>query len=317
MKRKQLSLFLAAATLSIAVSAPALATEPTDTTDNVAVEIVNNEEDASGQTESSEETEAVNESEELTEENAAEEDAAEEDAAEEETAEEETAEEETESKGDFVEGSAVLNDYQYEEGELTEDGWNNNFLNMSYIPGKDISMGIAENDQLASYYERNGEAKQVAINEMVAVDNKEGYVQLMVEVNPNKESAEDILERFCDNEEFTLASDHREMEIAGKTFLTCTGVVDRDRFLIGVCTDEDDFVIALKVKYTNTVARRALLDGFDVIETTETETEDIQDEDIESDVEEESEPETEEGIIMPAEFENGEIFESEETETMN
>lgn len=292
MKRKQLSLLLAAATLSIAVSAPAIAAEPDDATDNVVVEAVDSEaDDTSGEAAGAEATD-------------------------------ESEAGETETKSDFVEGSAVLNDYEYEKGELTETGWNNTFLNMTYVPGKDISMGIAENDQLATYHERNGEDKQVAVNEMVAVDSKEGYVQLMVEVNPNSESAEDILGRFCENEGLTLVSDQNEMEIAGKNFLTCTGVVDKDRFLIGVSVDEDNFAIALKVKYANTVARRALLDGFDVIEETGDETaaeasstELAAAEEAEAETTEAAaEAETDEGLSMPSEFEDGEFFEADETE---
>lgn len=176
---------------------------------------------------------------------------------------------------DFVEGSAVLSDYEYKKGTLSEEGWSSEFLNMIYTPDADagITMGIDENEAIAEYYERNGEDKQVAINEMVAVDEKDGYVQIMVEVNPNNEAAEDILIRFKDTEGFQLASTAKETEIAGRTFLTTTGVVDSERYMIGVCTEEDGLVIALKVKYENTTARAALLEGFDVIEIEETEDE--------------------------------------------
>ncbi len=319
MKRKQLSLILAA-TLSAACSMSTIAADSDNIIENLVVESVDTGVDAS---EDAADIASIDEAPESEAAEEAETEAAE--AAETEAADvEEEAESESETEGDFVEGSAVLSDYDYKHGELTEEGWSNEFLNMIYMPGRNISMGTAENDQLASYYERNGEDKQVAANEMVAVDDKEGYVQLMVEVNPNHEDAEDILGRFSENEKLTLASDQSEMEIAGKTFLTCTGVVDKDRFLLGVCTDEDDFVIAVKVKYANTVARRALLDGFDVAEEieaaeTEAETEVKTDEEAEeaateSILEEAAESETEEGLIMPAEFEDGEIFEADETE---
>ena len=46
---------------------------------------------------------------------------------------EETEEEsETESDSDFVEGSAVLADYDYKAGEMTDSGWANNILKMAF-----------------------------------------------------------------------------------------------------------------------------------------------------------------------------------------
>lgn len=177
------------------------------------------------------------------------------------------------SKDAFQEGSAVLADYDYEKGELSENGWESNFLDMSYTPEKGVSMGLKENEQIEEYHLRNGKDKQVAHNEFVALDENDGYVQLMAEVNPNAEKAEDILGRFAKNEELELVSEAKETEVGGKTFLTCTGVKNKEKVMIGVCTDQDDIVIALKAKYKNTDARNTLLQGFEVVEKEEQETE--------------------------------------------
>ncbi len=222
--------------------------------------------------------------------------------------EEEIAEEEEETEteteeSDFIEGSAVLSDYDYEAGEMDEDGWESEFLNLKYEIPEDsgIYMGIDENEQLKEYTERNGEDKQVSINEMVAMDEDGGYVQLMVEVNPNHESADDILERFTENEELELLSVSRDFDIADRTFVARTGVNDSEKYMIGVCTEEDGLVIAVKVKYENTTARKELLSGFAPIEEDEEE----------SESESESESETEDLFIIEDETEE----DAEEAET--
>ena len=69
-----------------------------------------------------------------------------EDAAQAETQmdESETVPEETveESESDFIEGSALLSDYGYEKGTITEAGWMSSFLNMQYVPKDGITMAI-------------------------------------------------------------------------------------------------------------------------------------------------------------------------------
>lgn len=203
---------------------------------------------------------------------------------------------ETEVKSDFVDGSAVLSDYEYVKGELTEDGWRSDFLKMEYIPEAKISMGLEENTKLDEYYGRNGEDKKVANSELVAFDEASGYVQMTAEVNPNHESAEDILTRFMENESLDLSGKKKEMEIGGKTFLTVSGVVDKERYMLGISTDQDNIVLAMKVKYKDTDARKALLKGF-------------------SEIQEEAETEISE-TELPEEFSDAEVItEAAETET--
>lgn len=198
---------------------------------------------------------------------------------------------------DFVEGSAVLSDYAYVKGELTEDGWKSDLLKMEYVPEAKVSMGLEDNAKLDEYYGRNGEDKKVANSEMVALDENGGYVQMTAEVNPNHEGAEDILSRFMENEKLDLTGKNKEMQIGGKTFLTVSGVVDKERYMLGVSTDQDNIVIAVKVKYKDTEARKNLLNGFagiqdeDTAETAETETE------------------------LPAEFSDAEVITEAATET--
>lgn len=175
---------------------------------------------------------------------------------------------ETETEDVFIEGSALLSDFGYKPGELSEEGWKSGFLGMSYVPADGISMGIEENEQLKGYHTRFGEDKQISNNEMVALDDGDGYVQLMAEVNPNYESAADILSRFCEIEGVGLASEQADMVIGGKSFTSCTGVIDKDRYLLGVSTDKGNIVLALKVKYSGTAARKALLSGFAAYEET-------------------------------------------------
>lgn len=162
----------------------------------------------------------------------------------------------------FQEGSAILSDYAFEAGYITAEGWISSYLNMKYAPGSGIHMGVEENETIEEYHLRNGEDKQVAHNEMVAVNEDGGYVQIMVEVNPNDEKEEDIISRFAVNEGLELLSETKVVEVAGRSFLTCTGVKNKEKVMIGVCTEPEDVVIALKVKYENTTARINLLNGF-------------------------------------------------------
>lgn len=190
--------------------------------------------------------------------------------AETEAAEEAETETETETEeDDFIEGSALLSECGYEAGEIDEDGWESRFLNMKFTPAKGITMGIDENEQMSEYYLRHGEDRVVANSEMVAKDSDGGYVQMTVEVNPNGESAEDILERFAEIEELELVSKAKDTEIAGKNFRTCTGIFEKEKYMIGACTDQDDIVIAVKIKYQDTDARKAMLKCFEAIETEE------------------------------------------------
>lgn len=239
------------------------------------------------------------------------------------TAEEATeavAEEETETEAsDFIEGSALLSDYDYKAGELTEESWKSEFLDMQYEPGDSITMDVEDNEKLKEYHLRNGEDKQISNNEMIAKDEDDGYVQIMVIVNPNDESEEDVLGRFAEEESLELVSKAKEMEIAGKTFSTCTGIKDKERFLVGVSTDMDNLAIAIKVKYKNSDARDIILDGFSTIsapeteeEETEAETEPASEAVSEGD---ETEAETEEGVTRrPSNFDISEIITEARTE---
>lgn len=182
-------------------------------------------------------------------------------------------ESETEEKDDFVEGSAVLTDYAYVKGELTKDGWKSDFLKMEYIPESKVSMGVDENNKLDEYYGRNGDDKKVANSEMVALDEESGYIQMTAEVNPNHESVEDILARLKENENLDLTGKNKELKIGGKSFLTAFGVVDKECYMLGVSTDQENLVLAVKVKYKDTSARKNLLKGFAELKEKEADTE--------------------------------------------
>ena len=90
------------------------------------------------------------------------------------------------------------------------------------------------------------------------------YLQMMVEVNPNKEDAEqeNYLENFKKIEQLELAGKTKDLEIAGKKFQTCTGIIEKEKVMLGVCTEEEGLVLAVKVKYTDSNARKNLLKGF-------------------------------------------------------
>ena len=205
----------------------------------------------------------------------------------------ETVEEVEEETEDFVEGSALLSDYNYEAGTLTDKGWESKFLNLKFTPAAGITMGLSENAEIAKYHERNGKDKQVAINEMVALDDKEGYVQIMAEVNPNRESAEDILKTFIELEKLELPSKTREMEIGGKKFLACAGVIDKQRFMLGVCTEMPELALVIKSRFTSATARSEMLACFEPVVVEEEETEMAE----AIDVEEESETETSHVVV--------------------
>ena len=221
-----------------------------------------------------------------------------------EAAETET-ETETETEDDFIEGSALLGDYDYEAGKLDEEGWESAFLNMKFVPAKGMKMALSENKQLGEYYLRHGEDKLVANSEMVVKDEDDGYLQMTVEVNPNGEEAEDVLARFAELEELELVSKAKETEVAGKIFKTCTGIFEREKYMIGVCTDMDDVAIAIKIKYKDTDARKALLNCFEELEPAEEETE------TESETATEAIEETEKvgvKLVTPGEFEDEELI---------
>lgn len=216
-----------------------------------------------------------------------------------ETVPEETVEE---SESDFIEGSALLSDYGYEKGTITEAGWMSSFLNMQYVPKDGITMAITENEKLAEYYGRNGEDKKVADSEMAAMDKDGGYIQMSVEVNPNHESAADILAKFKTEEKLELNGKDKEMKLAGKTFLTVSGVIDKERYLLAVCTDQDNVVLAMKVKYKDSSARKDLMNGYaELDETGETVPENV----VETEA---AETESSVNTTMPEEFEDSTVI---------
>lgn len=192
-----------------------------------------------------------------------------------ETGSEETeteTETETESSTEIEKESldyAHLNDIGYEKGTLTEAGWESDFLGMKFEPTKDMSMGVEENETLQEYHLRNGEENAVAANEMIALSSSgNSYVQLMVEVNPNGEKAEDILANMTKNEKLGETSEVRDTTIAGKTFKSVTGNLEEQKLMLAVCEDEDH-VIALKIKYENAMVKRSFLNAFSNLDEAE------------------------------------------------
>ena len=179
------------------------------------------------------------------------------------------AEPEEEDIDPFVEGSAVLTDYGYEAGTLDKNGWNSPFLNMLYKPAAGVKMGLEQNEEVNKYHLRHGEDKQVAVNELVALMSDGSYMQMAIEVNPNAEEAEDILERFMENEDLKLPSKVRDTEIAGKAFKFVSGMIGEDKYILSVSTDQENYALAMKVKYATTDSRKALMAGFDQIEKEE------------------------------------------------
>ena len=103
----------------------------------------------------------------------------------------------------------------------------------------------------------------------MAKDSNGGYIQVTVEVNPNAEAAEDILGRFTELEKLELVSKVKDTEIGGLNFKTCTGIFEKEKYMIGVSTDRDDVVIAFKIKYKETESRKAILEGFHSLEVAE------------------------------------------------
>lgn len=220
---------------------------------------------------------------------------------------------ETETEDDFIEGSALLSDCGWEAGVLSEKGWESKFLNMKFTPDKKMTMDIEDNEQLAEYYERHGQERMVASSEMVAKDSDDGYVQMTVVVNPNSENAEDVLDRFAEIEKLELVSKAKDTKIADKNFKTCTGIFEREKYMIGVCTEQDDVAIAIKIKYKDTDARKALLACFEALETEEeTEAETA----VEAESEKDPVSEKKEGmtLITPNEFEEEELISEAESE---
>lgn len=246
-----------------------------------------------------------------------------------ETNAEEEAETETGEEDPHIEASALLSqhleDIGYEKGELDEDGWVSKYLNMQFVPAEGIVMGVEENATLQEYHDRNGEENAVAVSEMVAYsEDEQSFVQMMVEVNPNAESDEDILGRLAANEELEEVTDARTVEIAGKEFLSTTGELDGDRYFLAVSTEQDGVAMAIKMKYENALMRRDLTNCFDVVEEAEEEdaaieedTEAVSEEGSEAAAEEDAEAVTED-VAMPEEFEDAstEVQTEEETETV-
>lgn len=163
---------------------------------------------------------------------------------------------------DLPAGVALLSDYGYEFGEMNGDGWTSKYLDMMYQADADVTMGVEENAAVNEYHLRNGEENMIAVNEMLAMLRNGSFAQLMVEVNPNDEQVESLLKNFARDEEVEMESKVAEMEIAGKTFQTVTATKDGDTLLLGVNTDIDNYVVALKVKYKANTSRDKLLGGF-------------------------------------------------------
>ena len=177
---------------------------------------------------------------------------------------------ETETEDDFVEGSALLSDYDYVAGSLDENGWISVFFNMKFEPSDGITMAVEDNQKLVDeYYHRHGEDKIVGNSELVAKDASNGYVQLSVIANPNAEDAKDILDRFTKVEELELLSKTKDLTIGGKVFTSCTGVFDKQKYMVGVCTDVENMALAIKVKYKDTSARKDMLACFAELEVEE------------------------------------------------
>lgn len=172
------------------------------------------------------------------------------------------ASEKSEWVEDFVEGSSILQDYGYEKGELKKSGWKSTFLDMAYIPEDDIKMGLEQDGKLMEYYERNGTDRMVASSEMVALGKNGSYIQLMTEVNPNEESASDILGRFVNDEELEKTTKPKMRKIAGKEFLVCRGKQSDMKCTLGVSTDKKGVVIAFKTAYGSKEEKKLLLKGF-------------------------------------------------------
>ena len=176
-------------------------------------------------------------------------------------------EKETATTGEvYAENTVILSDFAYEAGTLSNEGWLSSFLEMQYNPLSGFTMGLKENKELNQYYRRFGEETMIANNELVVKGGNKNYLQMMVEVNPNHEKVEDILERFVELEQLEMVSQTKEIEVAGKKVLTCTGVFDKEKFLLGVSTDTDNFVLALKVRYETIDARKNMLAGFEKME---------------------------------------------------
>lgn len=99
-----------------------------------------------------------------------------------------------------------------------------------------------------------------------------------------------------EEENLELPGKVRETEIAGKQFRTCSGVIDKEKFYLAVSTESPDVAIAMKIKYTDTDARKAFTDCF-------TELKDEEDSDAETDSAEEDAEESAEEADVEAEAE--------------
>lgn len=166
---------------------------------------------------------------------------------------------------DFVDGSAVLMDYGYKKGYLSENGWESRFLNLAYTPDDSISMGLEQDEELMEYYERNGTGRMIASSEMVALGEKGSYLQLMAEVNPNDEAAKDILGRFVEDEKLEHVTKPKERKFAGRQFLVCRGTYLGKNYMLGVSTGKNHIVTAFKTAYGSKEERKLLLKGFEKI----------------------------------------------------
>ena len=218
----------------------------------------------------------------------------------------ETSAEDTVEK--TIEEDALTNqhlaDISYEKGALSEEGWESKFLNMKFMPAEGIVMGMEENDTLQEYHNRNGEENAVAASEMVAVtEDGKSFVQVMVEVNPNKEEAEDILDRFTKNEKLEDPTEVRSVSIADKKFVSTTGELDGDHYFLAVSTDQDGVAIAIKMKYANAMKKRAFTKGFEILEEEAGLVEEAAEEGTENESEEGVTLDEKEAVQLPAEFE--------------
>lgn len=167
----------------------------------------------------------------------------------------------------FKEGSQTLTDLHYIEGNITDKGWESEYLSLAYNLSNNITFDLKADAEMSKYHERFGSDKAVSVNEFVAVDKENGYVQMVAIANPNDEKAEDILARFVADDQLQLTGKVADEKIGGRVFKTNTGVYDGDRYMLAVCADEsEDVAIALRIKYSTSAERANLLSGFAAIE---------------------------------------------------
>ena len=170
---------------------------------------------------------------------------------------------------------AVLENYSYKQGTFSAEAWNSDFLQMRYIAPQGYEISADFQDKMQEYYLRNGSEEQIASNEMVVLGPDGDYMQMMVETNPNAESAYDILNQFAKKENFSISTisntsteerideNHiMKKNISGKELNYCVGNIDGEAYLLGICVNGSDPIIAIKVKSESVDGRENILSGF-------------------------------------------------------